>query len=130
MSDLDSLIFGCFAMNSPWFTAFLMLAVDIVLVVVMRMAATGRLKRNSWAGIRLPSSITSEAAWVLAHKTALPYIWVTASVNAVLSIAVLLLGADPNLITFTLTSLGLIVLVTGLILGSSRGVRAARALKR
>lgn len=117
-------------MNSPWFTAFLMLAVDIVLVVVMRMAATGRLKRNAWAGIRLPSAITSDAAWVLAHKTALPYIWVTASANALLSIAVLLLGAEPNLVTFTLISLGLIVLVAGLLLGSSRGVRAARALGR
>ncbi|MBK5239377.1 MAG: SdpI family protein [Actinomycetales bacterium] len=115
-------------MNSPWFTAFLMLAVDIVLVVIMRMAALGRLKRNSWAGIRLPATISSDAAWVLAHKTALPYIWVTASVNAVLSVTVLLTGAPANLMTLVLTSLALIVLVSGLIYGSSRGVRAARAL--
>lgn len=115
-------------MSSPWFTAFLMLAVDIVLVVVMRMAASGRLKRNSWAGIRLPAGISSDASWVLAHKTALPYIWVTAIVNAVLSAMVLLTGAPANLLTLVLTSVGIIVLVAGLIYGSSRGVRAARAL--
>ena len=115
-------------MNSPWFTAFLMIAVDIALVVVMRMAASGRLKRNSWAGIRLPATITSEAAWVVAHKTALPFIWVTAVVNAVLSVTVLLLGAQPNLSTLVLTSLGLVVLIVGLIYASARGIRAARVL--
>lgn len=115
-------------MTSPWFTAFLMLAVDIVLVVVMRMAASGRLKRNSWAGIRLPATITSDQAWVVAHATALPYIWVTAIINAVLSVFVLILGAPENVTTLILMTLGLVVLVGGLILGSSRGVRAARAL--
>ena len=117
-------------MNSPWFTAFLMLAADIALVVVMRMAASGRLKRNAWTGIRLPATVTSDEAWVLAHKTALPYIWVTASVNAVLSLTVLLLGAPANLVTLVLTSVALIVLVAGLLFGSSRGVKAARAFTR
>jgi hypothetical protein len=115
-------------LNSPWFTAFLMLAVDVALVVVMRMGASGRLKRNSWVGIRLPATITSESAWIMAHKTALPYIWGTAGINAILSVTVLLLGAQANLVTLVLTTLGLIVLVAGLLYGSSRGVRAARAL--
>jgi hypothetical protein len=115
-------------MNSPWFTAFLMLAVDIVLVVVMRMAASGRLKRNAWLGIRLPASISTDAAWTVAHQRALPYIWVTAIVNAALCVIVLLLGAQANLLTLVLITVGLLVLVTGLLYGSSRGIRAARAL--
>ena len=115
-------------MSSPWFTAFLMLAVDVALVVVMRMAASGRLKRNSWAGIRMPASVTSDAAWVLAHKTALPFMWVTAGVNAVLSVTVLLFGAQANLLTLVLSTLALIVLVAGLLYGSSRGIQAARKL--
>lgn len=115
-------------MTSPWFTAFLMLGVDVALVIVMRMAASGRLKRNSWAGIRMPATVTTDAAWVVAHKTALPYMWVAASVNAVLSVTVLLLGAPANLLTLVLSTVALIVLVAGLLFGSAQGIRAARGL--
>ncbi|MEU3274418.1 SdpI family protein [Saccharomonospora sp. NPDC006951] len=44
-----------------------MLASGIVLVWMARAAATGRLKRNSFAGIRIPSTMASDEAWLAAH---------------------------------------------------------------
>jgi uncharacterized membrane protein len=57
------------------------LVLRIVLLVVMvgsgallvwmaRAAAAGRLKRNQFAGIRLPSTMASDEAWLAAHMRA------------------------------------------------------------
>ncbi|MCX2715652.1 SdpI family protein [Mycolicibacterium sp. J2] len=46
----------------------------VVLVVVMAAvasrASTGALARNQWAGIRSPSTMRSDQAWVAAHRAA------------------------------------------------------------
>ncbi|UMB68200.2 SdpI family protein [Mycobacterium paraterrae] len=44
--------------------AFLIVAVDWA-------AANGRLKRNQWVGIRLPSTMRSDRAWLAGHQAAL-----------------------------------------------------------
>jgi hypothetical protein len=44
--------------------AFLLVAIDWA-------AANGRLKRNQWVGIRLPSTMRSDRAWVAGHQAAL-----------------------------------------------------------
>lgn len=40
------------------------------LIWMARAAASGRLKRNSLAGIRVPSTMASDEAWLAAHKRA------------------------------------------------------------
>jgi p-aminobenzoyl-glutamate transporter AbgT len=44
--------------------AFLLVAVDWA-------AASGRLRRNQWVGIRIPSTMRSDRAWVAGHQAAL-----------------------------------------------------------
>jgi hypothetical protein len=41
-----------------------------IVVVLGRMAATGRLPRNMFAGIRLPSTLRSDEAWDAGHRAA------------------------------------------------------------
>ncbi|GBD23026.1 hypothetical protein HRbin29_00677 [bacterium HR29] len=42
------------------------------MVAVGAAGARGRLPRNRWAGIRLPSTMASDAAWEAAHRAAGP----------------------------------------------------------
>ena len=44
----------------------------VVVIVVARMAAAGRLPRNLFAGIRIPSTMRSDAAWRAGHRAAAP----------------------------------------------------------
>jgi hypothetical protein len=44
---------------------------SFVLVVVDWAAASGRLRRNQWMGIRIPSTMRSDRGWVAGHRAAL-----------------------------------------------------------
>jgi SdpI/YfhL protein family len=44
---------------------------SFVLVVVDWAAASGRLRRNQWMGIRIPSTMRSDRGWVAGHHAAL-----------------------------------------------------------
>jgi hypothetical protein len=45
--------------------------ITVVLIVVSWRAANGRLQRNPWSGIRTPSTMRSDQAWVAGHRAAL-----------------------------------------------------------
>jgi hypothetical protein len=53
------------------FMAITFVFLAILLVVVDWAAASGRLRRNRWAGIRIPSTMRSDQAWVAGHSAAL-----------------------------------------------------------
>ncbi|ASR39544.1 hypothetical protein BAY61_22050 [Prauserella marina] len=47
-----------------------MLGSGVLLVWLARAAASGRLRRNAFAGIRMPSTLASDEAWLAAHVRA------------------------------------------------------------
>lgn len=42
----------------------------LILVALGRTAGAGRLQRNAFAGIRIPSTMRSDEAWVVGHRAA------------------------------------------------------------
>jgi len=42
----------------------------LLFIILGRMAATGRLPRNGFVGIRLPSTMRSDDAWMAGHRAA------------------------------------------------------------
>ena len=52
------------------FLAFAFIVMTVVLVAIDWAAANGRLQRNQWAGIRTPSTMRSDQAWVAGHRAA------------------------------------------------------------
>ncbi|MGO9560323.1 MAG: SdpI family protein [Acidimicrobiales bacterium] len=42
----------------------------VIMIVVGRMAAAGRLPRNLFAGIRIPSTLRTDEAWLAGHRAA------------------------------------------------------------
>lgn len=108
------------------FTAACLLAGAVVVAVVTRRAAEGRLARNHWAGIRLPSTMRSDAAWTAGHRAAVAYTDIAAAGGA--AGAVVTLAADHDG-TYTIAVLGGAGWLTlWLIVGARRAVLAARAV--
>ena len=53
------------------FLAFAFIVMTVVLIAVDWAAANGRLQRNQWTGIRTPSTMRTDQAWVAGHRAAL-----------------------------------------------------------
>lgn len=90
------------------------------------LAASGRLRRNLWAGLRTSRTLTSDEAWVAGHRSALPWTRRTAWASVALGLVTvaLTLAGHP-----TAAIVAGVVAVVGVVLGLLLGVRAAhRAL--
>ena len=101
------------------FLAFVLIAVDWA-------AASGRLRRNQWVGIRIPSTMRSDQAWVAGHRAALRLMPLHLLTGITLLVAVL---CAPTVGSVHLVGIGgagvflLVALFTGVIAG-----RAAKAV--
>lgn len=62
--DSQRLIVATFLAITFALLAFLLVAIDWA-------GASGRLRRNQWVGIRIPSTMRSDRAWVAGHQAAL-----------------------------------------------------------
>lgn len=92
--------------------------------VVTRRAAAGRLRRNGWAGIRVPSTLRSENAWQRGHLAAVPLSDLAGATFAVSGLVALVARDPAAFATVLLTgTLGATALLLG---GVRRAVRAAR----
>jgi hypothetical protein len=106
----------------------LRLAISGVVVIGLgRMAATGRLPRNLFAGIRIPSTMRSDEAWRAGHQAAASALTV-AGVGPVVS-AVIVVATRPGSKAQTVLSR----ISTGWLLGwigyaTVEASRAARAI--
>jgi len=60
----------------------------VIMVVLGRMAATGRLPRNIFAGIRIPSTLRSDEAWYAGHQAAASALTVAGCGPVVVAVAI------------------------------------------
>ncbi|MEV7691886.1 SdpI family protein [Microbacterium sp. NPDC089189] len=113
------------------------LAVRIVLLVVMagsgllliwmaRATASGRLKRNAIAGIRIPSTMASEEAWLAAHIRAKRATMIAGISSVATGFLALLPVPAPVLAAVVLVGCGMML---GFVLYGARvGGRAAKTV--
>lgn len=106
--------------------ALLLALAAVVVAVVAALAGSGRLRRNSVAGIRIPSLYASEAAWRTGHRAAVLPTVTAAVICVVLAIVVLI---DSNL-AFVGPILETAILVIGVLAGTALASRAARTQAR
>lgn len=85
----------------------------LVTVPSTYLAASGKLKRNGMVGLRIPSTMASDAAWRAGHRAAVPIMWLTVPVAIAASVGVATIHPGPQPTAVLL--LGLAVLVMGVI---------------
>ncbi|WP_434811147.1 SdpI family protein [Microbacterium sp. bgisy189] len=117
-------------MENEWVARVVLCAVMVVagvlLVWMANAAASGRLKRNQLAGIRIPSTMVSDEAWLAAHMRARG-VTVCAGVVSILSGAFALLPVSMPVVLIGVLAAALVVL--GFVLYGARvGGVAARAV--
>ena len=58
------------------FAAYTVAAAMLVVVVVTQCAASGKIRRNGFVGLRIPPTMASDAAWVAGHRAAVAPSWI------------------------------------------------------
>ena len=58
------------------FTAYIISAAMLLVVVVTQLAASGKIHRNGFVGIRIPPTMASDAAWTAGHRAARVPSWI------------------------------------------------------
>lgn len=104
----------------------LLVGAGVTLWVVAALGARTRLRRNRFAGVRTPATLSSDAAFERANQVAAAPLAAAAAVAVVGGVAVLFAG--PGATGWVVLGLaGLGVLVLGMV-GGAAGDRAARAV--
>lgn len=98
----------------------------ILMVWMARAAASGRLKRNQIAGIRIPSTLASDEAWRVAHVRA-KRASILAGVAAMVSGLCVLLPV-PEVTMAIIVLAGCAAMLGFVFYGARVGSRAARSL--
>jgi SdpI/YfhL protein family len=106
--------------------AVALIIICVVFIALSSRAANGRLPRNQWAGIRTPSTMRSEQAWMAGHRAALRltplYLLVTAIACAALVWAALYASTTAVVMIIGLggfAALIALLLYTGIIAGKA-----------
>lgn len=108
----------------------LMLALLLIagaFTLLLRLIRTGRLERNHWIGLRIPSTLSSDRAWEAGHRAAVPALRCTVAVAVVFAAAAaVVLGWSATASAVT-AGIGLTGALACTFVSAWRGRRAARA---
>jgi uncharacterized membrane protein len=96
-----------------------------VIALVGVAGVRGRLPRQHWAGIRLPSTMRSDEAWAAAHRAGGPWLVAGGVVPAVCGLGLLVARPADDVSTATSLAMAGWMLVLACVAGVI-GVRAAR----
>jgi hypothetical protein len=106
--------------------AVALIIICVVFIVLSSRAANGRLRRNQWVGIRTPSTMRSDQAWMVGHRAALRltplYLLATAIACAALLWAALYATTTAVIMVIGLggvAALVAVLLYTGIIAGKA-----------
>ena len=108
-----------------------MLVTGLLIMWMGNRMAEGRFKRNGWAGIRTPSTMKSDEAWLAAHEAGAPLMSAAGTFGArggLLGIIAGLLGASEGVVLGLILG-GALVMTVLLIVATVRGARAARQVQ-
>ncbi|RAZ31314.1 SdpI family protein [Microbacterium sp. SMR1] len=96
-----------------------------LLIWMARAAASGKLKRNSLAGIRTPTTMASDEAWLAAHERSKGATLLTGYLSIAIGVASLVPMAPAALGIMVLA--GAILMVVVMMWGTRVGTKAALA---
>jgi hypothetical protein len=71
------------SINGANVPAYILAAAMLLVVVVTQLAATGKIGRNGFVGIRIPPTMASDAAWIAGHRAARMPSWIGFALVAV-----------------------------------------------
>lgn len=100
----------------------------VLIVWMARATASGRLKRNQFAGIRLPSTMASDSAWLAAHVRAKGPTEIAGFTAIAMGVFALLPFPLPVLTTGLMA--GCVVMLGLVLYGAGVGARAAADASR
>lgn len=105
-------------------TAIVLPLALLLLAVVTQLAANGVIKRNGFAGIRIPSTVSDDAAWLAGHKAAVTPAWIGFAVGAAAGVGDLLTQGSIQFLVVVFIAFIATLVVT--VYAASRSARAAR----
>jgi hypothetical protein len=101
----------------------------VIVVVLGRLGAAGRLPRNLLAGIRIPSTLRSDAAWLAGHQAAASALTAAGlgPVTVAIAVAATRPGRDAQTVLFRIGTGWLLALLGLATVQASRAARATDA---
>lgn len=108
---------------------WLWIVAGVAIAVVGFLGATGRLRRQHWAGIRLASTLSNDETWAAGHRAGSPLLAAT----GVLVTAVggwVVITSPPASSAATWSAIVVVIVLVGAALAAIRADLAARAVLR
>jgi hypothetical protein len=111
-------------------SGLLVAVAGVLVVVIAQLGMTGRLPRQRWAGIRLPSTTRSDETWRAAHVAGGPWLRWGGVVSVIAGTGALAAGlAGSPAAGYPLVFAGMGALVAGAVGSCFPATRAARAVQ-